>query len=155
MSDTCKAVLHHGFNPSVGILVVRTHPAIPRGAPGIRFNPSVGILVVRTGVDLVAGNDGRGFNPSVGILVVRTIRPHLIQRQYHMFQSLGRDSGCSDGAPGTAVGRPNNVSIPRSGFWLFGPEIEARIIEHLLVSIPRSGFWLFGPLKRDWARRCV
>ena len=60
------------------------------------------------------------------------------------FQSLGRDSVCLDaetieGATGIGV-----VSIPRSGFCLFGLHVLIGIRLNSPVSIPRSGFCLFG-----------
>ena len=41
------------------------------------------------------------------------------------FQSLGRDSGCSSVQTGEGHKRSLNVSIPRSGFWVFKPAAAA------------------------------
>ena len=62
-----------------------------------------------------------------------------------MFQSLDRDSGCSDFQPECDFPEHSPVSIPRSGFWLFGPASSDDVSPVIVVSIPRSGFWLFGP----------
>jgi len=66
----------HGFNSSVGILVVRTrNRGLPRWYP-CRFNSSVGILVVRT----------RSYVQEAG--------------KAEVFQFLGRNSGRSDALDG-------------------------------------------------------
>ena len=40
------------------------------------------------------------------------------------------------------------VSIPESGFCLFGQRLRRMGLEDFVVSIPESGFCLFGPLAR-------
>ena len=37
-----------------------------------------------------------------------------------------------------------HVSIPESGFCLFGPKLADIVLPSLVVSIPESGFCLFG-----------
>ena len=86
----------------------------------------------------------------------------------YRFQSLGRDSGCSslegDYETETSYHRFNpsvgilgvqapqryqfprlhiQVSIPRSGFWVFKLSRHGELRCTPLVSIPRSGFWVF------------
>ena len=84
------------------------------------------------------------FNPSVGILGVQAAIASSISRLANEFQSLGRDSGCSSrssSATGRMVGQ---VSIPRSGFWVFKRYLFGFThIRDKPVSIPRSGFWVF------------
>ena len=60
-----------------------------------------------------------------------------------VFQSLGRDSGCSSQAAAQATLAYYCVSIPRSGFWVFKPARATRAQASRQVSIPRSGFWVF------------
>ena len=110
------------FNPSIGILVVRTGFTLPSPTRRRCFNPSIGILVVRTGQGRLIQILGEaGFNPSIGILVVRTGVNNAASRLRCLFQSLDRDSGCSDLHPADHLPIVGEVSIPRSGFWLFGP----------------------------------
>ena len=110
----------------------------------------------------------RSFNPSIGILVVQTNTLLVKGESLRLFQSLNRDSGCSDWPVGSGEHRPTRVSIPQSGFWLFRPPQNPRSpdappqfqslnrdsgcsdiflqqwwSEHGAVSIPQSGFWLF------------
>jgi len=110
------------------------------------FNSPLGILVVRTSGDYEQMAAAlRSFNSPLGILVVRT--------EFMMLNRMGEDE----------------VSIPRSEFWLFGPPHRARLAvagdlfqfparnsgcsdatesiptnSTVGVSIPRSEFWLFG-----------
>ena len=84
------------FNPSIGILVVQTG----RLAVGILERPLVSIP--QSGFWLFRLGDG------VRILLRRTA-----------FQSLNRDSGCSDEPVRCERGDDLAVSIPQSGFWLF------------------------------------
>ena len=144
--------------PRSGFWLFGLDPRHPSGGGQAGFNPSIGILVVRTararaqqdfarlvsiprsgfwlfGLEESGGFiecDRCGFNPSIGILVVRTCPA----------SSRARTS------------RP--VSIPRSGFWLFGRDgiVWSRVSE-LSVSIPRSGFWLFGQTIRHLSDRCL
>ena len=60
-----------------------------------------------------------GFNPSIGILVVQTVIVIVNEGANTVFQSLNRDSGCSDLSAVTDQRRAQLVSIPQSGFWLF------------------------------------
>ena len=64
-------------------------------------------------------NAAQGFNPSIGILVVQTRKSPLAGPPTSQFQSLNRDSGCSDLARKSGYLRLVTVSIPQSGFWLF------------------------------------
>ena len=135
-----------GFNPSIGILVVRTlsmppmifsssDVSIPRSGFWL-FGPQKarwdadgrGVSIPRSGFWLFgpdcapAPPAGRGgFNPSIGILVVRTDVASAWVYALFPFQSLDRDSGCSDWRVYLRYGYTYMVSIPRSGFWLFGP----------------------------------
>ena len=109
------------------------------------FNPSVGILCFRTKHDLRAIPGRARFNPSVGILCFRTEASVRVFHRAVMFQSLGRDSVFSDDRVPEHHDELGIVSIPRSGFCVFGllgfePKLCA-----WLVSIPRSGFCVFGP----------
>ena len=62
-----------------------------------------------------------------------------------MFQSLSRDSVCLDVHRRRTVPLHQLVSIPESGFCLFGQHIiEAPQVTVVHVSIPESGFCLFG-----------
>ena len=65
----------------------------------------------------------------------------------YLFQSLGRDSGCSSSAEMAGAFRAAVVSIPRSGFWVFKPAGRGRRRVGRDVSIPRSGFWVFKPTR--------
>ena len=60
-----------------------------------------------------------------------------------VFQSLGRDSGCSSRQLWRVTGTRWSVSIPRSGFWVFKHEPPSSAMSDTSVSIPRSGFWVF------------
>ena len=67
-------------------------------------------------------NRGRGylgFNPSVGILGVQASKCIMLIAPLSLFQSLGRDSGCSSHNPNLCAAWKSAVSIPRSGFWVF------------------------------------
>ena len=90
-----------------------------------------------------------GFNPSIGILVVQTGQNSKVARDMERFQSLNRDSGCSDLAHNTYVVKRFIVSIPQSGFWLFRRFVIGRKVASGFVSIPQSGFWLFRPRVRQ------
>ena len=59
------------------------------------------------------------FNPSVGILGVQAATPARLPHHGDRFQSLGRDSGCSSGEIRHGKRLALQVSIPRSGFWVF------------------------------------
>ena len=61
-----------------------------------------------------------------------------------MFQSLSRDSVCLDAGGDRGGGEERGVSIPESGFCLFGPAVVAPDRDPDAVSIPESGFCLFG-----------
>ena len=86
------------------------------------------------------------FNPSVGILGVQAPLPQYLQRPAPLFQSLGRDSGCSSYPRASAPVFCGQVSIPRSGFWVFKRADGKPNKRGKFVSIPRSGFWVFKPL---------
>ena len=121
-------------------------PAAAAAAAGRRrsFNPSVGILGVqarRTGV--LSRHVGLGFNPSVGILGVQAAARCCDPTRCQLFQSLGRDSGCSSVLSARCGLGCMFVSIPRSGFWVFKHTIVPFHSLSTLVSIPRSGFWVF------------
>ena len=60
------------------------------------FNPSVGILCVQTITKTYRELGIDGFNPSVGILCVQTNPRRPGSSSTALFQSLGRDSVCSD-----------------------------------------------------------
>ena len=86
------------------------------------------------------------FNPSVGILGVQAPRRRLGTRTTRPFQSLGRDSGCSSDAQEwvsaivrkfQSLGRDSGCSSQHFGFGGFASDD---------VSIPRSGFWVFKQL---------
>ena len=84
------------FNPSIGILVVQTRRYPRHRRPHCRFNPSIGILVVQTKYLIIIGTRMPSFNPSIGILVVQTRFSRSNPASGFSFQSLNRDSGCSD-----------------------------------------------------------
>ena len=110
------------------------------------------------------------FNPSVGILSVWTFSGDGRFSKVFRFQSLGRDSVCLDSRLAHRDAAGPAVSIPRSGFCLFGRRASS-LYQHcngrfnpsvgilsvwtnacsncclvnVSVSIPRSGFCLFGP----------
>ena len=69
-----------------------------------------------------------------------------------VFQSLGRDSGCSSEWQGASDEYVHSVSIPRSGFWVFKLEPGTGPTGEATVSIPRSGFWVFKPCCRTSTR---
>ena len=85
-----------GFNPSIGILVVQTEQFYCSECQETGFNPSIGILVVQTHLLDALRYIVAGFNPSIGILVVQTGDAARAGRADGRFQSLNRDSGCSD-----------------------------------------------------------
>ena len=64
-----------------------------------------------------------GFNPSVGILGVQASLVKIRPAVGLVFQSLGRDSGCSSYPAAAGLGLGGEVSIPRSGFWVFKPSL--------------------------------
>jgi len=97
---------------------------IPDGALQRRFNSSVGILVVRTQSRRLRLARSARFNSSVGILVVRTAGAGITSSVCFMFQFLGRNSGRSDAIRGVDGAGNGLVSIPRSEFWSFGPQIH-------------------------------
>ena len=186
------------FNPSVGILGVQAASFRPQSL-SISLFQSLGrdsgcssqaisivaiivsiVSIPRSGFWVFKPSSCGGsqpelprFNPSVGILGVQAssaVRPAFVSP---LFQSLGRDSGCSSKRVGGGLSGGVAVSIPRSGFWVFklktkgkcnattksfNPSVgilgvQARGVGHpsfpmTLVSIPRSGFWVF---KLPWA----
>ena len=112
---------------------------------------------------------GERFNPSVGILCFRTTTRACTTSRTRWFQSLGRDSVFSDDSVIIDWGQNGMVSIPRSGFCVFGRllplprhypitsfnpsvgilcfrtiNVDARRACPSPVSIPRSGFCVFG-----------
>ena len=134
------------FNPSGGILGVQTHPWLELGRLRPGFNPSGGILGVQTQRPSAAhAGHTHCFNPSGGILGVQTATPHYhlatvcqvsipragfwvfkpvalrVTPSDEVFQSLGRDSGCSNHGRGGSRPGQTRVSIPRAGFWVFKP----------------------------------
>ena len=109
------------FNPSVGILCAQTASAearraaaravsIPqsgfcvlkppkhwyRPSPADRFNPSVGILCAQTPSWTIFASLCHRFNPSVGILCAQTPSQYCHALIRISFQSLSRDSVCSN-----------------------------------------------------------
>ena len=97
-----------------------------------------------------------------------SLRSVALRRESHRFQSLGRDSGCSSSAAEEKQEQAKDVSIPRSGFWVFKQIRPSRSMRQTMcfnpsvgilgvqasinwwttsgtrsVSIPRSGFWVF------------
>ena len=152
---TCAAAFS-SFNPSIGILVVQTRPIIDgqTGHESVSI-PQSGFWLFRpVTLQFQAGGKG-GFNPSIGILVVQTIFSSSDSPFLRQFQSLNRDSGCSDHSGRGTEKEKNMVSIPQSGFWLFRPTCQSTRRGFHLVSIPQSGFWLFRP--RCWCafRSCI
>jgi len=140
----------------------------------ISFNPSVGILCFRTVSYTTYQSNHRCFNPSVGILCFRTGTSLAGRGATGPFQSLGRDSVFSDESDSGGTWPVRAVSIPRSGFCVFGREPYSRARPFVIgfnpsvgilcfrtasggaarsgksaVSIPRSGFCVFG---RRWPR---
>ena len=132
------------FNPSVGILGVQAGRVIEEWPPELRFqslgrdsgcssiytnftrilymdsfNPSVGILGVQAGATTARRPGTKRFNPSVGILGVQAGRGRRRSSRTTSFQSLGRDSGCSSPDTTVELTADSDVSIPRSGFWVF------------------------------------
>ena len=112
-----------GFNPSIGILVVQTSNNNERDiALEGSFNPSIGILVVQTvgyvvveTVPEVVSIPQSGFwlfrlagglataalitgvsIPQSGFWLFRPSAPNPVVYSFFWFQSLNRDSGCSD-----------------------------------------------------------
>ena len=86
------------------------------------------------------------FNPSVGILGVQAWLAIKASSGNVEFQSLGRDSGCSSEVTPDVLDQLVQVSIPRSGFWVFKLDLDKQPQGgDDLVSIPRSGFWVFKP----------
>ena len=65
------------------------------------------------------------FNPSVGILGVQARFALCPGSRMLLFQSLGRDSGCSSHEAEQEAIEEREVSIPRSGFWVFKPKRAA------------------------------
>ena len=129
------------FNPSVGILCVQTSIAYTLPLPRRCFNPSVGILCVQTGCWCRGpGRPRRRFNPSVGILCVQTTTTATTPPAQSPFQSLGRDSVCSDADGRDAGVGARGVSIPRSGFCVFRPPA---------LAIAGTAITLFQSLGRD------
>ena len=183
------------FNPSVGILGVQAQP-MPQNAHSLPGFQSLGrdsgcssfcgcgawfvkvvVSIPRSGFWVfkhhgrgIGQGPGSGFNPSVGILGVQAWQSQAVKVVYKSFQSLGRDSGCSSHLHRRAPGVIRDVSIPRSGFWVFKPagrtiwgdhynefqslgrdsgcsscrQTPRRVLPQA-VSIPRSGFWVFKP----------
>ena len=113
------------FNPSVGILGVQASPPPPVSSPMPCFNPSVGILGVQACRSPVRRLCLACFNPSVGILGVQATNEEKKPQQHPQ------------------------VSIPRSGFWVFKQPCSACAPYSETVSIPRSGFWVFKPPRRQ------
>ena len=70
-------------------------------ASNTSFNPSVGILGVQATPPAPPTRPTRSFNPSVGILGVQAGIGRMDTTPIRMFQSLGRDSGCSSSAQST------------------------------------------------------
>ena len=58
--------------------------------------PQSGFWLFRPRLLIDAKRDVRGFNPSIGILVVQTVLVGAQHIALRLFQSLNRDSGCSD-----------------------------------------------------------
>ena len=116
----------HRFNPSVGILGVQAMDAQAAEDADHRFNPSVGILGVQANERRRDPAPERSFNPSVGILGVQAGSDTSLGIDINLFQSLGRDSGCSSAVFLSQAACWLNVSIPRSGFWVFKLEAEGK-----------------------------
>ena len=133
-----------GFNPSVGILGVQARQRalgwcrISRfqslgrdsGCSSLWTLPSVleytfvsiprsGFWVFKLSHPLAFLGVSVSFNPSVGILGVQARLPYYLHVIVISFQSLGRDSGCSSQHTDGSGGQHHQVSIPRSGFWVF------------------------------------
>ena len=91
----------------------------PSGNVVVVSIPRSGFCVFRPDRGSRSGGSLSCFNPSVGILCVQTFLPVLVGNGPDQFQSLGRDSVCSDDTTRRVIGFPDKVSIPRSGFCVF------------------------------------
>ena len=132
--------------PRSGFCVFRRSAPIAGCAVLSGFNPSVGILCVQTGHTYSAPTTSGAVSiPRSGFCVFRPPAPPSAPRPSRQFQSLGRDSVCSDAVlcQGKLVILP--VSIPRSGFCVFRHGDRPLLTADLAVSIPRSGFCVFRP----------
>ena len=79
------------------------------------------------------------FNPSVGILGVQATTNLLYAMDIDLFQSLGRDSGCSSLRFVDQLRQVLDVSIPRSGFWVFKHRHRNRYADHCRSFNPSVG----------------
>ena len=190
---TPSSIIEKSFNPSVGILSVQAcelwrylgqrevFQSLGRDSgcsseqyyivPACAFVVSIprsGFWVFKLTGKTRQTRGKFGFNPSVGILGVQA--PPILGEtsEFYTFQSLGRDSGCSSISAKEDYAQGLEVSIPRSGFWVFKPGAgpapprpcrsfnpsvgilgvqaggeEVGYVVGLIVSIPRSGFWVF------------
>ena len=115
----------------------------PAGEPQVSI-PRSGFWVFKQRSRGKARAGQRCFNPSVGILGVQADQAVPVDAADDVFQSLGRDSGCSsldklvDDIGHTLSFNPSvgilGVQACIDGFLA---------VEPVVVSIPRSGFWVF------------
>ena len=83
------------------------------------------------------------FNPSVGILGVQATKKFHHMLEGGLFQSLGRDSGCSSlTVCGLKVGLALFQSLGRDSGCSSSWDVNGKATIPA-VSIPRSGFWVF------------
>ena len=81
--------------------------------------PRSGFWVFKLPLVLTVTAGWISFNPSVGILGVQASTRVAPASWLFWFQSLGRDSGCSSRPGVHRLHGVSQVSIPRSGFWVF------------------------------------
>jgi len=80
-----------------------------------RFNPSAGLMGVRTTWPQLGRAVRECFNPSAGLMGVRTLFSRMDGEEKCLFQSLGWVDGCSDIQVREWVQGKRWVSIPRLG----------------------------------------
>ena len=177
------------FNPSVGILCAQTCARQSSRSPvwtfqslsrdsvcsnagfyrreGERigcFNPSVGILCAQTASRSPPPTSPASFNPSVGILCAQTEGVVIEHADAIVFQSLSRDSVCSNGRTQKGVGGDDRRFNPSVGIlcaqtlcqyppqrlqWRFNPSVGILCAQTAKYGYPHTSYSVFQSLSRD------